>query len=90
MRSPFAEFEINTQPQFLASFKSQLFIAQDNGAIKVMELLRGDDLKLKTESKLNIVNIRAISVNSTFLAAMFSNLTKENIKAIGKQLVFYY
>ncbi len=44
-----------------------------------------DDLKLKLEAKLNIVNLRAISVNSNVFAAIFSNLTKENLKSIGSK-----
>jgi hypothetical protein len=42
-----------------------------------------EDLKLKLETKLNIVNIRAITVNSNILAAIFSNLTKENVKSMS-------
>ncbi len=43
------EFKINIQPQFLASFKSQLFIVQENGRKWKMNFLRFFHIFLKNE-----------------------------------------
>jgi hypothetical protein len=82
-KNPIVEFNVKVLPSFLTSYKSKIFIVDENANLALMDST--DGLILKSEIKLNILNVKGIAVNQNYLAASFSDLSKDNLKTIGNK-----
>ena len=81
-KNPLVEFNVKVLPSFLTSYKSKIFIVDENANLALMDST--DGLILKLEIKLNILNVKGIAVNQNYLAVSFSDLSKDNLKTIVK------
>jgi len=83
-KCPFVELDSPVMPNFIANYHETLFIADEEGSLTVAE--SKDELTIKFTNKLSFSNIKAIAANQTLVGLLYSDLTKDNIKAISKKL----
>ncbi|CAF0873520.1 unnamed protein product [Brachionus calyciflorus] len=81
---PQSEMSINTQPAYLTSYQNLLFSMDQSSFITIFEKVYSLELKLKNSLRLNVPNIKCISVNSEYLAVGYNNLKKEQLKGALK------
>ncbi len=73
-------------PNFISNYCETLFIADEEGNFTVAE--SKDELTIKFTCKLSFINIRAVAANQNLVGLLYSDLSKDNLKAISKKLKY--
>lgn len=82
LKTPLTEHDVPTMPNFLVNYKNVLFVCDEEGNLTVTR----DDLSVKYSLKLSFGNVKGIAANQNYLAVVYSNSSKDNLKAISKKL----
>ena len=83
-KSPTLELDIPTLPNFMTNYKSNIFTCDDEGNLTVADL--NDELTIKFTNKLSFSNIKGMAVNSTFVAILYTDISRDDMKSIIKKL----